>query len=321
MGAVHTRPSGKSTQRRTVSMAVLVPVLLVALSMGVASTSHAKQRTQSTVYTQSKAEKPVERATAKSSLSTRQPSAKKSVAKTTTAKSLSAKSLSAKSPSARATTTVGSKQLVRISQPISRVTKVQRSRPSPRFATAKHSPKLLARTARQEPQRVAKVDTLSSDPWGRAIAIERARSEGCDNPEQNPVRRIILPDMFGGEDEKGDEVLGVATRLLGRPYRFGARGYAFDCSGFVAEVFERVGVELPHSARDLFGVGDRITRDELAPGDLVFFRTYRRGASHVGIYMGEDKFIHAASGIGVKISSLNEDYYAAHYLGARRVEL
>lgn len=319
MGVLHTRPSAKSRYRRAGSTAVLVPALIVALSTGIASTAHAIQRTQSTgsqprpaLAATTKPAKPAKQAAVKTSPSKSQSPSKKSLTKPGAAKPLAA---------AKATKTVGNKKSTHVSRPVSRTTKVQRSRPSPRIATAKRSPKVVAKASRPSLQAVAKTRTLSNDPWQRAIEIERAKAEGCKDPEQSQARRIVLPDLFGAEEEKGEEVLNVATGLLGRPYRFGARGHAFDCSGFVAEVFEQVGVELPHSARDQFGFGDRIMRDELAPGDLVFFRTYRRGASHVGIYMGEDKFIHAASGIGVKISSLNEGYYSARYLGARRVEM
>ncbi|MBI3782898.1 MAG: C40 family peptidase [Deltaproteobacteria bacterium] len=116
-------------------------------------------------------------------------------------------------------------------------------------------------------------------------------------------------------------VLDVAQQYLGRPYRFGSTAGSYDCSGFVRRVFAELGVELPHSAREQFDLGDRIRRDDLAPGDLVFFRTYRKGASHVGIYIAEDKFIHAATRGGqVQVDSLDQTYYASRYLGARRVD-
>jgi peptidoglycan endopeptidase LytE len=119
---------------------------------------------------------------------------------------------------------------------------------------------------------------------------------------------------------------GISTALqrecLGRPYHFGAEGKAFDCSGFVRTVFAKLGIELPRSAREQFSQGERVGRDELEPGDLVFFHTYRRTASHVGIYVGDDKFVHAATRGGqVQVDSLNEAYYAHRYLGARRLEI
>jgi cell wall-associated NlpC family hydrolase len=117
------------------------------------------------------------------------------------------------------------------------------------------------------------------------------------------------------------EVLTIAARHLGTPYRFGgASAGGFDCSGLVRTVFAEVGTALPHSAREQFTMGERISSNELQPGDLVFFRTYRAGASHVGIYVGDGLFIHAASRGGeVKVDSLDERYFSTRYLGARRV--
>jgi len=155
----------------------------------------------------------------------------------------------------------------------------------------------------------------SVDPWSPS-ELDQSPIYG-DAGELPGFRDLDLLD-----DDKRYELLNHAVSLLGRPYRFGAAGgRAFDCSGFVQSVFGNVGVDLPHSAREQFDHGDVVRRGELVPGDLVFFRTYRRGASHVGIYMGEDKFIHAASRFGVRISSLNSDYYSARYLGARRLDI
>ena len=136
------------------------------------------------------------------------------------------------------------------------------------------------------------------------------------------ARRATDPRKLEIPQGDGSPVLNVAAHLLGRPYRFGADGGAFDCSGFVRTVFARVGVELPHSAREQFDMGDRVARDDLEPGDLVFFQTYRRSASHVGIYVGDDKFVHAATRGGqVQVDSLNDAYYAHRYLGARRIDI
>jgi len=310
MGVVHTRPSKKSTYRRTGFTAVLVPALVVAVSTVWPSILLAKQQLKSKSSNSSKpaaATKSVASAPKRSGA----PAAK------STKKSLKAAPAGSKS----ATTSTASRskptKSARKTKPVSRVTKVNRSQPSKRIVSKKvNSGKAVVRVATSKGlARAAKVRGRSEDPWQQAIAMDRWDGAHAAQP------KIVLPDMFGTVDEKGAEVLTAATNLLGRPYRFGARGYAFDCSGFVAEVFETVGVELPHSARSQFGIGDRITRDDLEPADLVFFHTYRRGASHVGIYIGEDKFIHAASGFGVKISSLNEGYYSARYLGARRLDM
>ncbi len=121
----------------------------------------------------------------------------------------------------------------------------------------------------------------------------------------------------------GSPVLGIAAHYLGRPYQFGSEGNAFDCSGFVRTVFAHMGVELPHSAREISAFGERVARDALEPGDLVFFHNAEHGyATHVGIYVGDDKFVHAARRGGqVQVDSLTTTYYAQHYFCARRLEI
>jgi len=146
---------------------------------------------------------------------------------------------------------------------------------------------------------------------------------GRHHHSQQFVRRHRDPGQLTIAQGDGSPLLAVAARFLGDPYRFGAEDDgAFDCSGFVRHVFASMGVELPHSAREQYTLGDGISRDELEPGDLVFFHTSRRYASHVGIYVGDDMFVHAASHGGqVQVDSLNKPYYAQHYLGARRIDI
>jgi cell wall-associated NlpC family hydrolase len=126
--------------------------------------------------------------------------------------------------------------------------------------------------------------------------------------QQRLVARHTDPSKLIIPEGDGSPVLSIAAQYLGRPYRFGSEGNAFDCSGFVRTVFADMGVDLPHSAREIATFGDRVARDELEPGDLVFFRNARqRQASHVGIYVGDDKFVHAATRGGqVQVDSLSE---------------
>ncbi len=117
----------------------------------------------------------------------------------------------------------------------------------------------------------------------------------------------------------------VAKKYLGTKYRFGASTRttkAFDCSSFVKYVIKKSkGKNLPRTASSQASCGKHIDKKHLRKGDLVFFRgTYKKGISHVGIYAGNGKFIHASSGAKkVTISSLNKAYYRKHYAGARRV--
>lgn len=115
------------------------------------------------------------------------------------------------------------------------------------------------------------------------------------------------------------QVTKTALRYLGVPYAWGGESFSgVDCSGFVQAVFRRNGIVLPRTADAQFEVGRRIVQSALLPGDLVFFQTYSEGASHVGIYLGAGRFVHASASDGVRVDSLSEDYYSSRYLGARR---
>jgi cell wall-associated NlpC family hydrolase len=109
----------------------------------------------------------------------------------------------------------------------------------------------------------------------------------------------------------------AALTQLGTPYVWaGAQPGGFDCSGLVMWAFAQVGVSLPHSTYADYSLGVPVSRDQLQPGDLVFFD----GLGHMGIYIGGDQFVHAPhTGDVVKISSLNEGWYSSSYVGARRI--
>lgn len=113
----------------------------------------------------------------------------------------------------------------------------------------------------------------------------------------------------------------TAAEQIGRPYRFGGRSpeSGFDCSGLAWWVHRRHGIAIPRTAAKQFRGGRRVSRGRLVPGDLVFFSTYKRGASHVGIYSGDGSFIHAPKG-GKRVSktALSNPYWEKRYLGARR---
>jgi cell wall-associated NlpC family hydrolase len=110
-----------------------------------------------------------------------------------------------------------------------------------------------------------------------------------------------------------------AMRFIGTPYVFGGtRPSGFDCSGYVQHVYALLGIHLPRTADAQYDAGRRIAT-AMKPGDLVFFHTYAPGVSHVGIYLGNSKFIHSSSSHGVAISNLHNMYWAPRYLGAKRV--
>jgi peptidoglycan DL-endopeptidase CwlO len=120
--------------------------------------------------------------------------------------------------------------------------------------------------------------------------------------------------------EGSNNVVTYAYKFLGKPYVWGATGpNSFDCSGFTTYVYKNFGVALSRTSSAQYGNGQSVSKANLAQGDLVFFNTYG-SISHVGIYIGDGRFIHAGnSKTGVVISSLGEGYYASRYVGARRV--
>jgi cell wall-associated NlpC family hydrolase len=117
-------------------------------------------------------------------------------------------------------------------------------------------------------------------------------------------------------------VVDMGLSLKGHPYVWGGTGpKAFDCSGFVYFVFNKVGLNLPRAMVDQIRAGTRIAAADLQPGDLVFFQnTSKRGISHISIYIGNGKIVHAANErTGVLVSDLWSAYWAAHYAGSVRV--
>ena len=120
----------------------------------------------------------------------------------------------------------------------------------------------------------------------------------------------------------GEQIVAKAKTCMGVPYvRGGQSMKGFDCSGLVYYVLKNLGYSPNRTSADQYKMGTYVSKSKLQPGDLVFFAgTYKSGISHVGIYIGDGKFIHAPhSGDVVKISDLNSSYYTNHYYGARRI--
>lgn len=136
--------------------------------------------------------------------------------------------------------------------------------------------------------------------------------------------------LLSAEDEDSIAAFSTSQHLashareyLGVRYRFGgvSPSTGLDCSGLVLNVFRHaIGLQLPRTAREMSRLGEEIRRDQLQPGDLVFFNTLNRAYSHVGIYLGSDEFVHAPSSGGkVRIEKLSTRYWATRFNGGRRL--
>jgi cell wall-associated NlpC family hydrolase len=125
--------------------------------------------------------------------------------------------------------------------------------------------------------------------------------------------------------DKAEEVLMQALSLTGIQYKYGGKtpDTGFDCSGFVRYVFSQATkITLPPTARAISQMGTTVKKEELQPGDLVFFNTLKSAFSHVGIYMGNNKFIHSPSSGGkVRVESMDNSYWQKRFNGAQRIEV
>lgn len=124
-------------------------------------------------------------------------------------------------------------------------------------------------------------------------------------------------------DERGNELVMYAMSLADTPYRYGGNtvGSGFDCSGYVRHVYAHVlDLELPRTSKQISRVGTPLRPAELRPGDLVFYDTQRNPYSHVGLYIGDGKFVHSPkSGDRIRVERMELDYWKTRYNGARRI--
>jgi cell wall-associated NlpC family hydrolase len=137
-------------------------------------------------------------------------------------------------------------------------------------------------------------------------------------------KSVKTRNSFTNESELKDELIKVAKKYLGAPYKFGGTSTktGIDCSAYVNKVFKSFDVYLPRTARGIYKKGNHVSKSKLQKGDLVFFRTYAKFPSHVGIYMGNGNFIHASSAKKkVIITKLSGNYYQKRYIGAKRIKI
>ncbi|AJY42821.1 MULTISPECIES: C40 family peptidase [Burkholderia] len=172
-------------------------------------------------------------------------------------------------------------------------------------------------------------DEVSSSSQNAISSAQSEPASSSQNPQQvsaaTPAKsqggaKAFLSGMAG---KAGDVVVG-ALNMIGVRYRWGGNtpDSGLDCSGFVRYVFQdTLGMSLPRRAEEMSRVGEKVRMSELKPGDLVFFNTMRRTFSHVGIYIGDNKFVHSPStGSTIRVDDLDSGYWEKRFTGARRIE-
>jgi len=152
-------------------------------------------------------------------------------------------------------------------------------------------------------------------PSTRITPTSRGGSRTLDSMSISPAPETMKSN--------GDRIAAIAREYVGYSYRWAGMSPStgFDCSGLMGYVYQEAGISVPiHSLAGMLSSGKRVGRDELQPGDLLFFEnTYEWGLSHGGIYVGNGEFVHAENeSVGVTVSSLNGSSWASHYLGASR---
>ena len=156
-------------------------------------------------------------------------------------------------------------------------------------------------------------------------AVAAPKEKDKDDSTPTPMLRAekSLRDFGGKAKDTASDITTYALSLIGVDYRFGGNtpDQGLDCSGLIRYVFQQAtGLSLPRSAREQARVGESVSKDKLQPGDLVFFNTRRFQFSHVGLYIGDNRFIHApSSGGAVQVVNLDNAYWQKAFNGARRI--
>lgn len=159
----------------------------------------------------------------------------------------------------------------------------------------------------------------SVSPVTRETVIEKAPAPSLKKPASAKKREPQEPRRDRGD--MGNIAARTAERFVGIPYRWGGDTVVdgMDCSGFVRAVYNLCGVNIPRTSREQYRVGDVVSKEELKDGDLVFFGASSDEITHVGIFVGGGRFVHAPRrGDDIKVSSLDESYFLKRFVGAKR---
>ena len=185
----------------------------------------------------------------------------------------------------------------------------------PESTTSKDTTAESSETGETTEPSETEASTASASSESSSETSETKETKAPPKAEKVPEQAPFLPK------NKVDAVIKTAKKHIGTKYIFGGTTpKGFDCSGFVQYVFKQNGFSLPRTADEQYKLGKRVKkRAELEPGDLVFFTTYEKGASHCGIYLGKNQFIHVSSSKGVRIDSLDDTYWKPRWYGGKHI--
>ncbi len=155
----------------------------------------------------------------------------------------------------------------------------------------------------------------------RPASIRKTKEPEIHQPIPKATTTPVLPRTKSASSDMGNVAARTAERFVGIPYRWGGDTVVdgMDCSGFVRAVYNLCGVSIPRTSREQFKVGDTVARDDLKDGDLLFFGSSEEAINHVGIFVGNGKFVHAPRrGEEIKVTPIDENYFVKRFVGARR---
>ena len=183
-----------------------------------------------------------------------------------------------------------------------------------------NEPRFIENISTHSSNQHVNIEPFSKYPVDKNIVTKSGNAIEIMNPLQ--FKYAILMDVPVEElNNSNTKLFGFIEDWYGTPYHFGGSSKdGIDCSAFAGSLMTTVfGIGLPRMAKDQYKVCKRVSKTEMEEGDLVFFHTTRKGISHVGVYLGNNKFVHASLNYGVTISDLSEGYYARKLIAAGRV--
>ncbi len=166
--------------------------------------------------------------------------------------------------------------------------------------------------------------SLSQTAFAADFSLFGLNDETENTSNEAPADTAAVARSTNSWSATAQEIILSALSQTGVKYKYGGNSPegGFDCSGFVRYVFQQAAnLTLPHGARAISQLGQTVTQRELKPGDLVFFNTVRSTFSHVGIYIGNNRFIHSPSaGSAISVTDMGDSYWAKRFTGARRLD-